>query len=94
MEFCFSATGFEESLAPKLAFHFADGAQFAPPVKSYIIDVADGVKCLGFASADWPGTSVIGNIMQQNHVWEFDLGRNKLGFAPSTCKSLKSKVWG
>ncbi|GMY09587.1 aspartic proteinase NANA, chloroplast-like [Fagus crenata] len=91
-KYCFDAKKFEESLVPKLVFHFADGAQFMPPVKSYVIDVADGVKCLGFASSGWPGVSVIGNILQQNHFWEFDLVGKKLGFAPSSCTSLKSKL--
>ncbi|XWS75760.1 hypothetical protein CRYUN_Cryun01aG0119800 [Craigia yunnanensis] len=83
--YCFSDAGFEESLMPKLAIHFADGAKLVPPVKSYIIDADEGVKCLGFAPTDWPGNSVIGNIMQQNHLWEYDLLNSKLGFAPSSC---------
>ncbi|XP_022769957.1 aspartyl protease family protein 2-like [Durio zibethinus] len=82
---CFSDAEFEQSLMPKLAIHFADGAKLEPPLKSYVIDAEDGVKCLGFASTFWPGTSVIGNIMQQNHLWQFDLLNSKLGFAPSSC---------
>ncbi|KAK4837900.1 hypothetical protein QYF36_009396 [Acer negundo] len=85
MEYCFNSTGFEDWLVPKLVFHFADGARFEPHTKSYVIDVADGVKCLGFVSQSWPGFSSIGNIMQQNNLWEFDIGKSKLGFAPSTC---------
>ncbi|CAK9179684.1 unnamed protein product [Ilex paraguariensis] len=85
LEYCFNSSGFYESLVPRLAFHFADGARFRPHVKSYVIDAAEGVKCLGFVSTIWPGASVIGNILQQNHLWEFDLIRNKLGFASSTC---------
>ena len=84
-DYCFSGAGFEESMMPKLAIHFADGAKLVPPVKSYVIDAEEGVKCLGFASTDWPGSSVIGNILQQNHLWEFDLLNSKLGFAPSSC---------
>ncbi|XP_022727601.1 aspartyl protease family protein 2-like [Durio zibethinus] len=84
-DYCFSDAGFKESMIPKLAIHFADGAKLAPPVKSYVIDADDGVKCLGFASTGWPGTTVIGNILQQNHLWEFDLKNSKLGFAPSSC---------
>ncbi|XP_062093050.1 aspartic proteinase NANA, chloroplast-like [Humulus lupulus] len=84
-EFCFNSTGFNESLVPKVLIHFANGALFEPPVKSYILDVAPQKKCLGFVSAGWPGTSIIGNIMQQNHLWEFDLERSTLAFAPSSC---------
>lgn len=85
LELCFNSTGFDERLVPRLELHFADGARVEPPVKSYVIDVAPGVKCLGFSAAAWPGASVIGNIMQQNHLWEFDLANNKLGFATSSC---------
>lgn len=84
-EFCFNSTGFTESLVPRLAIRFANGALFRPPVKSYIIDVAPQMKCLGFVSSVWPGFSVIGNIMQQNHLWEFNLERKTLAFVPSKC---------
>ncbi|GLT53731.1 hypothetical protein SLA2020_269820 [Shorea laevis] len=84
-EYCFDSTRFNESSVPKLVFHFADGARLEPPVKSYIIDAAPQTKCLGFVPASWPGTSIIGNIMQQNFLWEFDLGCRKVGFAPSSC---------
>ncbi|KAL3627172.1 hypothetical protein CASFOL_028535 [Castilleja foliolosa] len=85
VEYCFNSTGFRESLVPRLAIHFADGARFNPPVKSYVIDAAPGVKCLGFVPLAWPGACVIGNIMQQNHFWEFDLANARLGFAASSC---------
>ncbi|OVA01372.1 Peptidase A1 [Macleaya cordata] len=84
-EFCFSSVGFNETVVPKLVFHFTGNIRFEPPVKSYVIDVSDGVKCLGFMSNEWPGVSIIGNIMQQNFLWEFDLAGKRLGFAPSTC---------
>ena len=84
-ELCFNSSGYEESLAPRLRLHFENGALFEPPVKSYILDVAPWTKCLGFVSASWPGISIIGNIMQQNHLWEFDLEKNTVGFAPSSC---------
>lgn len=84
-QYCFDSTGFEESLVPRLAFHFAGRAQFTPPVKSYIIDFAPQQKCLGFISAGSPGNNIIGNIMQQNHFWEFDIGHSLLHFAPSSC---------
>ncbi|XP_017252509.1 aspartic proteinase NANA, chloroplast [Daucus carota subsp. sativus] len=86
LEYCFNATGFNESRdTPRLMFHFQDGSRFEPPVKSYVIDAADEVKCLGLVPTGWPGVSVIGNIMQQSHIWEYDLVNGKLGFAPSSC---------
>ncbi|XP_057454028.1 aspartic proteinase NANA, chloroplast isoform X2 [Lotus japonicus] len=85
LDYCFDAKGFDESSVPRLVFHFAGGVRFEPPVKSYIIDVAPQVKCIGVLAINGPGASVIGNIMQQNHLWEFDLAHNTVGFAPSAC---------
>ncbi|XP_057765221.1 aspartic proteinase NANA, chloroplast [Salvia miltiorrhiza] len=85
LDYCFNSTGFDAATVPRLGLHFVDGARFEPPVKSYVIDAAPGVKCLGFAEGAWPGASVVGNILQQNHFWEFDIGKSRLGFATSSC---------
>ncbi|CAL9220566.1 unnamed protein product [Arabidopsis halleri] len=86
IEYCFSSTsGFNESKLPQLTFHLKGGARFEPHRKSYLVDAAPGVKCLGFMSAGTPATNVVGNIMQQNYLWEFDLMASTLSFAPSTC---------
>lgn len=84
-EFCFEANGFQEALAPKLVFHFDDGAVLEPPVKSYIIDAAEGIKCLGFQKVGGDEINIIGNFIQQEHYWEYDIDRFMLGFGPSTC---------
>ncbi|KAK8985739.1 hypothetical protein V6N11_068978 [Hibiscus sabdariffa] len=82
---CFNSTGFNETLVPKLRIHFGNGAKFEPPVKNYVI--GQGIKCLGFIKFDAHQTSIIGNLLQQNHFWEFDFPNYKLKFAPSTCIS-------
>lgn len=86
-EFCFKATGFNESSVPRLAFHFADGGRFQPPVRNYVLNAYatdESVKCLGFVPADGE-QSIIGNQMQQNVLWELDILRGTVGFAPSSC---------
>ncbi|KAG2301380.1 hypothetical protein Bca52824_030031 [Brassica carinata] len=86
IEYCYATSKFDDSKLPQLSFHFkGGGARFAPYRKSYLIHAAPGIRCLGFVSAGAPATNVIGNIMQQNHLWEFDLGASTLSFAPSTC---------
>lgn len=87
MEYCFNSTGFNGSLVPKLIIHFDDGARFEPHWNSYVIAAAAEVRCLGFLPARFPALSVIGNIMQQNYLWEFDLKGKRLVFAPSSCNS-------
>uniref|UniRef100_A0A1D1XME7 Aspartic proteinase nepenthesin-1 n=1 Tax=Anthurium amnicola TaxID=1678845 RepID=A0A1D1XME7_9ARAE len=92
-EFCFGwkreAGGFDEAGVPRLVVHLAGArgglVRLEPPVKSYVIDVADGVKCIGLLRSSWPGVSTIGNILQQNHLWEFDIAHKSLGFQPSSC---------
>ncbi|XP_077249549.1 aspartic proteinase NANA, chloroplast-like [Tasmannia lanceolata] len=87
-EFCFNSTlAYREGVIPRLVVHFSGSARFEPMVKSYVIDVAPGVKCIGILSGSWPGISTIGNILQQNFMWEFDIRRGRLGFQPSTCAS-------
>ncbi|XP_010272335.1 PREDICTED: aspartyl protease family protein 2-like [Nelumbo nucifera] len=87
-EFCISVKPgeFNATEVPKLRIHFTGEARMEPPVKNYVIQVDDGVRCLGFQPLPPEGgVSVIGNIMQQNMFWEFDLKTSRLGFAPSSC---------
>ncbi|KAJ3695704.1 hypothetical protein LUZ60_001081 [Juncus effusus] len=87
-EYCYNWTDVraeEKVKIPKLALHFEGAARLEPPAKSYIIDVAEGVKCIGITSVPWPGQSTIGNILQQEHVWEFDIRNKRLVFERSKC---------
>jgi hypothetical protein len=70
---------------PKLEVRFAGSARLEPPAKSYVIDAAPGVKCIGVQEGSWPGVSVIGNILQQEHLWEFDLRDRWLRFKHTRC---------
>ncbi|RCV26740.1 hypothetical protein SETIT_5G270700v2 [Setaria italica] len=70
---------------PELFVHFAGSARLQPPAKSYVIDAAPGVKCIGLQEGEWPGVSVIGNILQQEHLWEFDIKNQRLRFQRSRC---------
>ncbi|KAI5440877.1 hypothetical protein KIW84_010367 [Lathyrus oleraceus] len=85
LDFCFESEGFDPSSMPSLVFHFGGGVKFAPPVKSYVIDFGPNVKCLGFVPINGTGVSVIGNIMQQSHLWQIDVYQNTVSFAPSRC---------
>lgn len=88
-DYCYNWTGVDSNAElhiPKLVLHFDGAARLEPPSKSYIIDVAAGVKCIGITSAPWPGTSTIGNILQQEHVWEFDIRKRQLRFEHSKCQ--------
>ncbi|TVU00557.1 hypothetical protein EJB05_54020, partial [Eragrostis curvula] len=87
-EYCYNWTaggGGGEPEIPKLEVEFAGSARLQPPAKSYVIDAAPGVKCIGVQEGAWPGVSVIGNILQQEHLWEFDLRDRWLRFKHTRC---------
>uniref|UniRef100_A0A8I6WLL9 Peptidase A1 domain-containing protein n=3 Tax=Hordeum vulgare subsp. vulgare TaxID=112509 RepID=A0A8I6WLL9_HORVV len=85
-EYCYNWTATRRPPAvPRLEVRFAGSARLRPPTKSYVIDAAPGVKCIGLQEGVWPGVSVIGNILQQEHLWEFDLANRWLRFQESRC---------
>ncbi|CAL5096190.1 unnamed protein product [Urochloa decumbens] len=86
-EYCYNWTAADGGAPeiPKLEVQFAGSATLEPPAKSYVIDAAPGVKCIGVQEGAWPGVSVIGNILQQEHLWEFDLRDRLLRFKHTRC---------
>ncbi|URE33710.1 Eukaryotic aspartyl protease [Musa troglodytarum] len=94
-EYCYNWTTAPTKAAknlPRMVVHLAGSASLKPPAKSYVINAADGVKCLGIVATPWPGVSVIGNILQQEHLWEFDLKNRRLRFKRSTCGKSTSRI--
>lgn len=77
-----------EAIVPKLGFHFANGVSYFPPLRNYVIEVLSDVHCIGVVQDIGPGGTgtIIGNLMQQEHLWEYDLEKLSLGFAPSKCQ--------
>ncbi|XP_028799748.1 aspartic proteinase NANA, chloroplast-like [Neltuma alba] len=89
LRYCFTAADNEDfdKDVPKLAFHFADGVVYEPPVRNYVLATETNLQCLGLMPVV-PAShkaGLIGNIMQQLHLWEFDLTSMTVGFAPSQC---------
>ncbi|XP_043700192.1 aspartic proteinase NANA, chloroplast-like [Telopea speciosissima] len=90
-----NTTTMYESLVPKLEIEFLHGVRLKPAVSSYFIDADDTgeVKCFGFSqtpvddkeASESNSISILGSMMQQNHLWEFDILQDRLGFAPSSC---------
>lgn len=85
-DLCFNSSAVTTPIwLPAFSIHFSGGASFHPPVDNYFIAVADGVTCLSILEASGQGFNVIGNIMQQNFVMEFDRQHSRLGFARTDC---------
>ncbi|XP_031501129.1 aspartic proteinase NANA, chloroplast-like [Nymphaea colorata] len=90
-QLCFNTTGLTaretNMMGPRMVIHLGGGARFIPHTGGYIVAVARNVRCVGIVPGSFPGLSVIGNILQQHYVWEYDLLNAKLGFAPSHCRN-------
>lgn len=85
-DLCFNVSGILRPSLPKLSFKLVGNSLFSPPVGNYFIDTSENVKCLALQPVTSPGGfSVIGNLMQQGFLFEFDIGRSQLGFSRSGC---------
>nr|XP_043610715.1 aspartic proteinase nepenthesin-1 [Erigeron canadensis] len=90
-DLCYNVSGINQRLSlPKLSFKLVGNSVFSPPFGNYFIDTAEDVKCLALQPVTSPGGfSVIGNLMQQGFLFEFDIGRSRLGFSRSGCSKSR-----
>ncbi|KAI5678679.1 hypothetical protein M9H77_09629 [Catharanthus roseus] len=85
-DFCVNVSGVSRPSLPRMSFKLAGGAVFTPPPQNYFIDTAPDVKCLAFQPViSRSGFNVIGNLMQQGFMFEFDKDRSRLGFSRHGC---------
>lgn len=81
---CYDLSGKTEVKVPTVVLHFR-GADVSLPATNYLIPVdSSGTFCFAFAGTS-SGLSIIGNIQQQGFRVVFDLGTNRVGFAPRGC---------
>ncbi|KAI4357869.1 hypothetical protein L6164_001791 [Bauhinia variegata] len=88
-DLCVNISGAFRPSFPKLSFRLAGkSAMFSPPSRNYFIEAADRVFCLAIQPVKPDsGFSVIGNLMQQGYLLEFDKDRSRLGFSRRGCAS-------
>ena len=76
-EYCYNWTSMstgrdrDDVDVPKLALHFTGSAQMEPLGKSYVIDAAPGVKCIGVQEGPWPEVSIVGrhgDLLRVGHL--------------------------
>jgi hypothetical protein len=71
---------------PSFAFELEGGAVLDVDAKSVVMPEVDtGVACLGFRKLLDGGPSVIGNIMMQEHIWEFEHEKGVMRFRKDKC---------
>ncbi|XP_074341012.1 aspartyl protease family protein 2 [Apium graveolens] len=85
-DFCINVSSVSTLILPKLSFKLVGKSVFSPPPSNYFIDTAEDVKCLALQPVGLPSSfSVIGNLMQQGFLFEFDSDRLQLGFSRRGC---------
>ncbi|OMO80132.1 Peptidase A1 [Corchorus capsularis] len=85
-DFCFNVTGTPRPKLPRLSFELGGGSVFEPPPRNYFIDTEEDIMCLAIQPAGREmGFSVIGNLMQQGFLFEFDRDKSRLGFSRHGC---------
>ncbi|XP_050218305.1 aspartyl protease family protein At5g10770-like [Mercurialis annua] len=88
LDTCYDLSNYTTVKVPKIVLHFNGGVDV--DVDKSGIFVASGVKqvCLGFAgNGDDGQLAIFGNTQQKNLEVVYDVGGDKVGFAPSTCSS-------
>ncbi|KAJ8547662.1 hypothetical protein K7X08_011248 [Anisodus acutangulus] len=85
-DLCVNVSGVPRPSFPKMSFKLSGDSVFSLPPGNYFIDTAEDVKCLALQPLTVPsGFSVIGNLMQQGFVFEFDRDRSRIGFSQHGC---------
>ncbi|KAF8399169.1 hypothetical protein HHK36_015034 [Tetracentron sinense] len=88
-DLCVNVSGVSRPRLPRLSFRLVGNSVFSPPARNYFIDTTEGIKCLALQAVNSPsGFSVIGNLMQQGFLFEFDRDRSRLGFSRHGCALL------
>ncbi|KAF6160879.1 hypothetical protein GIB67_041933 [Kingdonia uniflora] len=85
-DLCVNVSGLQNPKFPELSFKLVGDSLFTPPTQNYFIDAVEDVKCLAIQPVtSRSGFSVIGNLMQQGFLFEFDRDESKLGFSRHGC---------
>ncbi|KAF3431777.1 hypothetical protein FNV43_RR26513 [Rhamnella rubrinervis] len=85
-DLCVNVSDVSRPSLPRLSFRLVGNSVFSPPPRNYFIETAERVKCLAIQPVNSEkGFSVIGNLMQQGFLLEFDNDRSRLGFSRRGC---------
>ncbi|KAL4203494.1 hypothetical protein AMTRI_Chr01g128210 [Amborella trichopoda] len=77
---------------PDITFHFSDDADWNLEPSNLFYPLQEDVICLAIVTTGDAGPFIFGNWQQQNMVVEYDLGENRLSFAPAHCSQLQGAM--
>ncbi|GKV43902.1 hypothetical protein SLEP1_g51143 [Rubroshorea leprosula] len=85
-DLCLNVSGNAMPQLPRLSFKLSGDSVFAPPPRNYFIETEEGVTCLAIQPiSTGTGFSVIGNLMQEGFLFEFNRDKSRLGFSRHGC---------
>ena len=91
LNYCYNVSGHTIVELPAFSIVFVDGAIFTPPLENYFIEIDSNpmpILCLAMLEAPSSSPSILGNYLQQNTHFLYDLDNDKLGFVPMKCDSV------
>ncbi|GJN22124.1 hypothetical protein PR202_gb09660 [Eleusine coracana subsp. coracana] len=84
-DFCYTNNNYKFIPNFNFTIELEGGARLEPEAKSVVMpEVVPGVACLPFRKLDM-GPGIIGNVLMQDHLWEFDLITDKIRFKKDKC---------
>lgn len=86
-DLCFNTSGVKDLKLPTFSIVFGGGKMFSPPSGNYVLEVEEGVGCVGFKPVSEGSPNIIGNLLQQNFLFQYDVQKSLLGFAPADCSA-------
>ncbi|KAJ4809782.1 Eukaryotic aspartyl protease family protein [Rhynchospora pubera] len=83
LDLCFS----NPTYWPKLSFKFSPAAIMLLSTENYVAkDLNTGMECLAILPS--PDASVMGTLIQQNHIMSFDVDKSTVSFQQANCGDL------
>ncbi|KAK3137804.1 hypothetical protein QOZ80_5AG0360720 [Eleusine coracana subsp. coracana] len=87
-DFCYTNNNYKFIPDFNFTIELEGGARLEPEAKSVVMpEVVPGVACLPFRKLDM-GPGIIGNVLMQDHLWEFDLITDKTNIYKIDYKAL------
>ncbi|KAH7291629.1 hypothetical protein KP509_29G025000 [Ceratopteris richardii] len=80
---CYNVSGVASPRLPQITIAFKGGSLFQPPAENYFLSPKEDVFCPAFLASTT--LNVLGNLLQQNYLVEYDRLRSRLGFAQARC---------
>ncbi|CAL9107024.1 unnamed protein product [Musa acuminata var. zebrina] len=81
LDTCYDFSGYETKPVPaSITLHFGDGVTLDVDSSGILFD-----DCLAFSANQVVDTGVIGNVQQRTYEVVYDVGNERIGFAPNAC---------